>query len=312
MRRTSTAGRLPLGLALVLLGAAFCSVSAEGPSAPPEPTFRSDVSEVRMTFSATDENNHVIATIQPGDFAVVDHDIVVRQFRSFSRSEYTRMDVAVLVDSSGSVARKFRQMMATAMQLVTDSNGVPDDCFSLIAFQNVAPTVLCQGNCRALDMGSRFPMVTSGSLTPLYDSIVFAARLLGQRGDLHTRRILLLLSDGADTISLHCLRDALESALENDVTIYSVDVSDGPHLDPGTLVLRMLAADTAGRYFPLESGADQALAAILEDFHAAYTVAYKLPSNAAGFHLVRILPARDLRLHFHCRRGYYYPTSPEN
>jgi hypothetical protein len=49
------------------------------------------------------------------------------------------------------------------------------------------------------------------------------------------------------------------------------------------------------------------LDAVLEDARASFTVTYKLPNRAPGFHLVRILPTHDLHLQFRCRRGYYYP-----
>ena len=136
--------------------------------------------------------------------------------------------------------------------------------------------------------------------------------MLGQRNGSHARKILILYSDGADTISIRSLMDAIESALGNDVTIYSVDTSPAPHVHLGTVILRSLAINTGGRYFPVESGSAKVLDTILEDFHAAYTVAYKLPNHASGFHLVRILPTHDLGLQFHCRRGYYYPGNPEN
>ena len=274
-------------------------------------TFRSDASEVRMSFSTTDRDDRVIATLQPSDFAIVDHDLVIRDFRSFTLTEYTHIDLTLLVDESGSISPQFRQELASVTRFLAQSGGVPEQSFSVLSFRDLKPTVLCQGNCRALDLGAQFPPVSSGGQTPLYDSVVFAARLMGQRSDHHTRKFLVIFSDGADTISLRSFSDAIDSALDNDVAIYTVDVSKAPHVHPGTLILRALAVNTGGRSFSLESGASNVLDAILKDFHATYTVAYKLPSHAAGFHLVRILPTRDLGLQFHCRRGYYYPN-PEN
>ena len=271
-------------------------------------TFRSDASEVRMSFSTTDRDDRVIATLQPSDFAIVDHDLVIRDFRSFTLTEYSHIDVTLLVDESGSISPQFRQELASVTRFLAQSGGVPEQSFSILSFRDLKPTVLCQGNCRALDLGAQFPPVSSGGQTPLYDSVVFAARLMGQRSDHHTRKFLVIFSDGADTISLRSFSDAVDSALDNDVAIYTVDVSKAPHVHPGTLILRALAVNTGGRSFSLESGASNVLDAILKDFHATYTVAYKLPSHAAGFHLVRILPTRDLG---HCRRGYYYPN-PEN
>lgn len=277
-------------------------------------TFRSNVTEVRVTFSTTDQNNRVIATVQPSDFAIVDQDLVVREFRSFTRSEYARLDVAVLVDASGSTAPQFRRELSNVVQLIAKSepDAVPDQSLSVVSFRDLKPTVVCDGNCRALSTAAQFPVVASGGQTPLYDSIVFASRMLARRSDLHARKILILFSDGADTISLKSFTDAIDSALDNDVAIYSVDISAAPHVYPGTLVLRSLAANTGGRYFPSELASAKVLDAILEDFHAAYTVAYKMPSQVAGFHLVRILPTHNLGLQFHCRRGYYYPSNPEN
>ena len=104
--------------------------------------------------------------------------------------------------------------------------------------------------------------------------------------------------------------DSGGSALERNIAIYTVDVSNAPHTLRGTLVLRSLSANTGGRYFPAEAGTSAIISAILDDFHATYTVTYKLPSRAAGFHQVRILPTHNLGLQFHCRRGYYYPSAP--
>lgn len=263
-----------------------------------------------MTFSATDENDHVIATIQPSDIAIVDQDLVVRDFHSFARSEYTKLDVAMLIDGSDSVAPKFRQELARVFQLVAETGGVPEESFSVVSFRDLKPVVICDGNCRTL--GEHPQIVSGGGQTPLYDSIVFAAQVLGHRPESHSRKMLIVFSDGSDTISLKSFSDAVNAALENDVAVYSVDVSNRPHMSHGTWILRNIAFNTGGRYFPMEAGTSQILDAILKDFHATYTVAYKLPNNAAGFHPVRILSTRDLRREFHCRRGYFYPNNPEN
>jgi Ca-activated chloride channel homolog len=286
--------------------------SAQTDAIPPDATIRSNVTEVRMTFSATDPNNRAIATLQASDFAIVDRDLVVRDFRSFARTEYTRLDVAVLVDASESITPQFRAELTNVVQLIAQTEGVPDESFSVVAFRDLKPAMLCSGNCRSLTADARFPAVQSGGLTPLYDSIVFASDMLAHDKDPHVRKILILFSDGADTISLKTFGDALDSALQNEVAIYSVDTGGRPHNSPGTLVLRSFSLNSGGRYFPVEAGSARVIDAVLEDFRAAYTVAYKLPSHAGGFHMVRVLPTHNLGLQFHCRRGYYYPTDQEN
>jgi Ca-activated chloride channel family protein len=288
------------------LSSIACSVFAQSAPTAAGLTYRSNVTEVRMTFSATDQNNRVIATIEPRDFAVVDDDLVVRNFRSFARSEYTQLDIAVLVDASGSVTR-FHQELEGVIQLIAQSDSVPEESFALISFHGLKPTVVCDRNCRDLNTGAQLPAIATGGQTPLYDTVVFASRMLAARSDAHTRKVLILFSDGADTISMSSFSDAIDAALDNSVSVYSIDVNSQPG-SRGASVLRTLSTGTGGRFFPLEAGASKVLGAVLEDFHATYTVTYQLPSHAAGFHLVRILPTHNLSLQFHCRRGYYYDS----
>ena len=82
------------------------------------PTYHSTVSEVRVTFFATDENNRALETVTKSDFAVVDNELVIRHFRSFTHSDETSLEVVALVDLSESVAPHFRVAMSAVLQLV--------------------------------------------------------------------------------------------------------------------------------------------------------------------------------------------------
>ncbi len=75
----------------------------------PDPMYRSEVKEVRLTFFATDQHNDSVVTIVKSDFAVVDSDGVIRDFRSFGRSPETKLDLVVLIDCSESVLPRFQQ-----------------------------------------------------------------------------------------------------------------------------------------------------------------------------------------------------------
>src|SRR5690242_7778148 len=69
----------------------------------PVVTYHSTVSEVRLTFVATNGRNQSVENLQRSDFAVVDNDVVIRNFRSFNRSSETALNTVVLVDASESV-----------------------------------------------------------------------------------------------------------------------------------------------------------------------------------------------------------------
>ena len=267
------------------------------------PTYHVSVAEVRLTFSATDRNDRVVGTIQPGDFAIVDRDLVVRNLRSFHRADYTRLEVVVLVDASASIRPQFPRELASLAEFIDETKLVPEESFSIVSFQNQHPTIMCAGNCRTAHVLEQLPTQSQG-LTPLFDSILFATDLLAQRADSHARKVLVLLSDGEDTISQHAAADAIDAALAQEVQIYAVDTANSSA--GGDAVLQSFANATAGRYFAMRES-NKLVDAVLEDFRASYTVTYQLPSRGAGYHDVRILSIRDKNMKFRCQRGYYYP-----
>jgi VWFA-related protein len=273
------------------------------------PTYRSTVSEVRVTFFATDENNHPLATLTKSDFAVVDNERVVRNFRSFTHSDETSLDVVALVDLSESVAPRFRIAMNDVLQLVAREQSIPDDNISVLSFGGMRPAILCSSGCRASDSVSRLLAVKSSGTTPLFDALMFGADFISHHRRAGVRPVLILFSDGNDTISLHSAREALEAVLAGGALIYSVDMRKSANPSAGSMFLRQVSEATGGRYFSLQDGAATVLNAVLEDLRASYVVAYDLPSHQAGFHALRLLPTHNLNLTFHSRNGYFYEPS---
>ena len=150
--------------------------------------------------------------------------------------------------------------------------------------------------------------------TPLFDALILAADFISNHrrasGRNDVRPVLLLFSDGCDTLSMHSANEALQAALNAGALIYSVDMAQNP--TAGTTFLRQVSMATGGRYFPLtrpnapENDATAVLSAVLDDLRASYVVTYDLPSHQAGFHSLRLLPTRNLKLTFHSRGGYIY------
>jgi hypothetical protein len=164
---------------------------------------------------------------------------------------------------------------------------------------------VCAGNCRDSHFENRISDLVSGGATPLYDAVEQAAKYLERRRDPEARPVLLLFSDGRDTISRVSGSDALHTVLTTGAQIYSVDMN-AKQLSKGTMVLRELSESTGGRYLRMEDGAQKLLGVVVDDLHSGYLLSYALPSHAAGFHSVRILPTHNLNLRFRCRRGYFY------
>ena len=274
---------------------------------PPDLTYRTSTSEVRLTFSATDQTDHGVATLKAADFAVIDTGFIVRDFQSFTRSDYSKLEIAILIDSSESVSSHLGKEIADTLELLSQTAGVPEDNISLISFRDSKAALLCSGDCRRSQTAEKLTTAKGAGLTPLYDAIIFASEFVSEHADAQTEKALILFSDGQDTESQRSLRDALDAAVVHNVQIYSIDLSDSAGYDAGRQVLRALAAASGGRFFPALNGSAHALDVILEGYRASYIVSYRLPTRARGFHTVQVLPTHNRNLQFRSRSGYYYP-----
>ena len=114
-----------------------------------------------------------MATLRPSDFAVVDKDIIVRDFQSFTRSDSTKLEIAILFDASESVSTNFRREAADVLSLITQTAGIPYENLSLFSFHGLQPDLLCAGNCRTSRAAEQIPSGRPGGLTPLFDAIIF-------------------------------------------------------------------------------------------------------------------------------------------
>ena len=266
---------------------------------------------MQLTFSATDQNDRIVATLNASDFAVVDKDLIVRNFRSFRRAEYTRLDVAILLDNSTSIAPRFQQEIAQTLNLLSETSGVPEESISIVSFNGAQPAVICQGNCREEQAAKLVSASAQGAMTPLFDSLAFTAELLAptpglQMPDSKVRKVVIVISDGEDTISRRSAGEAVSALVANDVYAYTLYVNKAA--TRGGMFLEKLAYATGGQSFRLNDGASVVADAILADFRASYQVTYRVPDSSAGFHNVRILPTHNLNLHFRCRQGYVDPS----
>jgi len=290
----------------VLLAVFPCVFFASTANDAPTATYRTSTSEVRVAFFATDENNRLVESIERSDFAVVDSDAVIRDFRSLTRSEETALDIVVLVDASESVAPRYQAVTRDVARLVLESSHYPNDTISVITFAGVRRAVLCTASCGAVAVSQQLSAATAAGSTPLFDALSFTAQFMSDRVTPGVRQVLILFSDGDDTISATSPRDALEAIVSTGAALYTIDVGASRHDSNGKGWLQQMADATGGRNFPFQLGEANILQAVFADLHASYVVTYQLPSRSAGFHSLRILPKHNLNLRFHCRRGYFY------
>lgn len=256
-------------------------------------TYHSSVSEVRLVFFATDEHNQNVQKLQKGDFAVIDDERVIREFRSFTRSGSINLDVVILIDSSESVRPQFEQVVKDVEQLISKSSWNPGDKISVVSFSGLDAHLVCIENCRTSFRADRIG--PRGGATPLLDAIDLATTLLIKHRQPDVWPVVLLFSDGDDTISKTSFHQVREKILASGIQIYSIDVSESKRSSNGTATLQMLAEDSGGRYIGLGDGPVKILNDVMDDLRSGLRVTYALPESSSEFHSIRILRRAPLQ-----------------
>ncbi len=274
------------------------------------PVFRVDVKLVRLLATVKDEAGNPVGTLERGDFLVYDNG-VEQEIALFERRTSQPLSVALLVDTSASTAVKLKQGTASLMRFLRAllRQGNPADRVMLYSFND--EVILESGLTRRLErIEKKLKQLKGASGTSLYDALFFASRSLRRRPG---RRVIVVVSDGADTTSVKSYRDALRMAHGADAVIYGIVLIPVTN-DPGRHVagenaLTSLCRATGGRVIAaaLEEGLDEAFDSILRDLRTQYLIGYyprKVPYSQDPFHRIEVrLRRRGLRVV--TRTGYY-------
>jgi len=121
---------------------------------------------------------------------------------------------------------------------------------------------------------------TLAGSTAIWDAIWATSNELLSDAAEHTRRAIILLTDGQDTISQVRMQEAINRALKADALIYAIGIGDRYEFGIDEGALKKLTENTGGRaFFPRnERDLNEAFAQIQRDLRERYLIAYS-PSN---------------------------------
>ena len=159
-RQSSSFPLLLALLLIVLLG----SSSGEDP----QTRYHTGTSEVRVAFFATDQNGRLLDNLSKDDFAVIDSGMVIRDFRSLARNTETALEVVALIDTSESVALRFRANLQHVVQLVDAESANSADALSVVQFAGLEPQIICSRDCRSAEAEQTLRSIKAQGPTPLF------------------------------------------------------------------------------------------------------------------------------------------------
>jgi Ca-activated chloride channel family protein len=180
---------------------------------------RVDVRLVNVIATVTDTRGRSVPNLTAEDF-VLEEDGKPQQITHFSQDQNVPVSVGILLDTSGSMDRKIRTAVE-AVERFTRRIHQDDEIF-LITFSG--RPVLRQDftDDRAkLSQALRYVNATGG--TALYDALTDGLTKI-QSGR-HSKRALLLITDGQDTASITKLEEVLQSIRQSEPLVYPIGIS---------------------------------------------------------------------------------------
>jgi Ca-activated chloride channel homolog len=156
-----------------------------------------------------------------------------------------------------------------------------------------------------------------GAATALFDAVYLASRSLDRR---QGRKVMVLITDGGDTVSKINYKEAARAAEEAEALVYSIIVvpieSSAGRETGGEHALIQLSEDTGGKYYYATSMSqlDDAFRQISDELRTQYLLAYYPSQRLSNSQFRRIQvgvtgAAEAISYHVRHRAGYYTTKS---
>ncbi len=218
-------------------------------------TISTNVTEVIVPVTATDEKGKFISNLTANDFRVTDEGRPQR-ITIFSHTEKQPIVVGFLIDQSSSMRIHWDKYQEAILELIWAL--LPGDDLHtgyLITYGNTAELAVNTTNDED-KLASVVRKMKPGGGSTLNDAIYRACidRKLVKGEPYEPRRIIIIVGDGHDNNSKHSTDEVLELAKRNQVTIYAISSMAFGFDNPDQATLDKLAIETGGHVeYPLNN-----------------------------------------------------------
>lgn len=265
-----------------------------------------------VVLHATVQNSKriLVSGLSKEDFQVYE-DGILQQIDSFSHEDIP-VTVGLVIDNSGSMRPKRVEVITAALAFARSSN-TKDQIFVVhfnehVSFGLPADTPFTD---EPAQLQAALSTIEAEGMTALYDAVAAALDHL-KKGD-RDKKVLIVISDGADNASHHNTARIMDMAAKSEAIIYTIGFfeRDDPDRNPGSL--KQFSKATGGEAF-LPRSIKEAVPVcerIAHDIRNQYTITYApTNTNQDGKYRAIQVKAGDGRLTVRTRAGYYAPSKP--
>ena len=247
----------------------FCAAQEE-----PSTTLKVDVRLVNVFVTVTDSHGAPISHLTKDNFKLRE-DGIDQKISVFDKESALPLSIILAVDTSLSTKKDLPLELASARRFA-HSILRPVDGLSVFQFSEIVDEIVpFTPDLRTIDRG--IDRIHVGSATALYDALYLGSRALEKRKG---RKVMVVITDGGDTVSKTDYREAVRAAQEAEAIVYSlivvpVEASAGRDTG-GEHALIQLSEDTGGKYYYASSlvQLDSAFHQISDELRTQYLLAY--------------------------------------
>lgn len=246
-------------------------------------TLTVDVKLVNVFVTVTDQHGSPVGGLKKENFVLAE-DGREQKIAVFDKESALPISIVLAIDTSLSTRHDLPLEQASAKHFVHVIVR-PVDALSVIGFSEVVHEATPGFTADLKRIDEAIDHIRVGAATALYDAIYLASRSLSPRKG---RKVIVLITDGGDTISKVDYKEAVRAAEEAEALVYSIIVvpieSSAGRETGGEHALIQLSEDTGGKYYYATSTAqlDDAFRKISDELRTQYLLAY-YPSQRTSF-----------------------------
>lgn len=262
------------------------------------------VNRVILWVTATDKDGNIVTDLKREDFKI--YEAGVEQKVLDFRVEERPIKMAILIDTSGSMVDKIEEVHDAAGAFVENLRDI-DEALVIDFDENV---FLIQDLTSDVDKLQEAILSTEPlGGTALYDALHAAYRKIGT---FDGRKVIVVLSDGDDTLSQYGFDRILQEARSNSTMIYTI----GLGIEGGATrrdVLKDFSSSTGGEFFYVKKKGmlGPAYERIADELGKQYLLTYSTSNEGWDGRWVK-LKVESLRedITIRARKGYFAVRSP--
>ena len=276
-------------------------------------TLRVEARLVNVAVNVVDAHGAPVGGFEKKDFALFE-DGREQTVAVFEREATSPLSIVLAIDASETVVTSERLEREAAKHFV---NAIlrPQDEIDLMEFADTVREVVPFTN-QAKRIEEGLGEIGRGDETALYNAVYLASQRLGATSEAAgRRRVLVVISDGGDSVSGKSYEQAVEEAERAGAIVYSIIIvpiaADAGRNTGGEHTLIQMSEDTGGKYYYVVDPKDlePAFSHISDDLRTQYLLGYYAPAEGnSGFRRIKVKltdAAADEKYNLRYRTGYF-------